>query len=58
MEELVGLKLKDIAKGYATTGFIFENSEGKLIGFKVPTKKIEECYFTLQNEIAKKNRKI
>jgi hypothetical protein len=44
-KELIGLKLKDIADGIATTGFIFENEKGDLIGFKVQSNKIEVCNF-------------
>lgn len=45
MDELINLKLKDIAKGRVTTGFIFEDKNGNLIGFRVPTDSIEEVNF-------------
>ncbi len=49
MKELIGLKLKDIADGRVTTGFIFETKDGKLIGFRVPKDKIEEVDFTVRS---------
>ena len=45
MDELIGLKLKDIADGRVTKGFIFEKIDGTLIGFRVPKDKIEEVDF-------------
>ncbi len=45
MKELIGLKLKDIADGRVTRGFIFETKDGKLIGLRVPKDKIEEVDF-------------
>ena len=50
MNELIGLKLKDIADGRIVKGFIFETKEGKLIGFRVPKDQIEEVDFTKHEE--------
>ena len=44
-KDLLNLKLCDVAKGVTTTGFIFQKNTGELIGFEIPTKKIEYCIF-------------
>ena len=50
MDELIGLKLKDIADGRVTKGFIFEKVDGTLTGFRVPKDKIEEVDFSKKEE--------